>query len=95
MNTIQNGYEWFGDEIIGQYTLRKITDTSSTVICVFRPKPTYEYLEYLGIVFFKDKNLFLEWYNTPNWWYAETAPCDVTMKEAIDRMIRMVIGLYI
>lgn len=89
------GLHWMCDDITGQHILRKVTDTSSTVICGLHPKPTYEYIEYLGMEFFEDKDMFLDWYNQENWWYGGTAPCDVSKQEAVDRMIRMIHGVYI
>jgi hypothetical protein len=83
--------KWFDDKL-GNFSLR---NDKGFYVCGMHPKPSKKYLLFLGIDFFGDEKKFNIWYNKKNFWYGDTAPSEVTLREAIDRILKAIHGVYI
>lgn len=84
-------YSWFEDDFTGSFFLEK----DNKLVCGLHPRPTREYAFYLLKKFFENDKLVQDWYTTPNFWYGEVAPVDMTDRELINRINQMINSVYI
>lgn len=86
-------YSWHSDKSLGRYSLED--DKTHRILYAFHPKPTDEYVKYLGITVFGDEKIFNEWFEEKNFWYGKTAPKELTNREVVLRLMRTIHNIYI
>ena len=82
---------WHEDKLVGRYSL----ESDNKIMCVFHPKPTNEYVKYLGITAFGNEKSFNQWFEEINFWYGNIAPKELSNKEVVTRLMQMIYGIYI
>lgn len=70
-----------------------IYDKSEKLICIFRPKYNYRYLEFVGEKVFGTKKKFNNWY-TRHLFFYDKKPCEMSNEEAFSLMMQIEYGIY-
>jgi hypothetical protein len=82
---------WHEDKLVGSFSLER---HNHRLICAIHPKPTDEYVKWLGISVFGDEN-FNRWFKETNFWHGDVAPKELTNKEVIAWLMEIIHGTYI